>query len=195
MRGKLGLYVVLLALLSLFITLDSTAVYANPVDPCNGPQQPGSQTPLTNPKDTSYNNNAISGVQGRIILGDAISKMFPIAPALSACVTQLTNLLNSLSGITSPFDPLSGIIAAIVTSIITQVCTAALGEITSIQQDIKQFMTICLPLPNLSLNLPHLQLPPCLGMGVSGAQIPLIGPSPPQPLPTPPTPQSQYFKH
>ncbi len=196
MREKFGLWIAVLALLSFFAVLVPGQAFANVTDPCNGTNDPTNPvTPNSNPIDTAFSNNVTHTVQGKIIVGDMIAKMFPIAPALSACVKKLTDALTSLGSLADPFDPFASAIALVVTSLITQVCSAAVGAITQIETDIKEFLTICLPLPNFNFNLPRLQAKPCLGMGTTngGLQIPLLG-GPMQPVPGPPTPASQTIR-
>jgi hypothetical protein len=113
----------------------------------------------------AYQNNNQLRQQQLSALVHNISTLFPIAPALNACVQNIMNAFKLLPGLGNPIAFAASMVTNLLTGIINQVCSQIMGVITQAQTALTNMTKICLPLPkfNLKLDLPTFSAPSCSG--------------------------------
>jgi hypothetical protein len=93
-----------------------------------------------------------------------INTLFPMLPALNACVQQMTKLLQMLPTIGNPFDATSFIVTMVLNAVIGQVCSSIMGTVQSVENAITSMAKICLPMPHFNgLDLPKFGSTSCSG--------------------------------
>ncbi len=156
MRKKSGLWVVLLACLCFLAVMSPHQAHADAstIDCSAG-----------NAIDAAVAHNRTAFQQELVNLANNINNMFPIAPALDACVNNAIKLITSLPGIGNPFGTvIAAALTQVINTLINSVCSQVMGEITSIQNAVVNLTKICLPLPDFgSLRLPKFNVPGCSG--------------------------------
>ncbi len=162
MRTRCGFWVVVLAVFALLSFVTPHAALA---------QSATAQMCADGSFDKTVENNRNSAAQDRQQLVVNVTNQFPIIAASNACVEAIIKVLTALPSLADPFSLAKTIILAIVTGIIGQICAAVMSEITAAQSLLANTLSICLPLPNFSLNLnTGLQSKHCSG----GMQFSLI---------------------
>jgi len=176
MREKGRYLIFALAFLSLFAFFVPQALADSQGDPANIPT--GADAPPVTPNcpsqnatDAAYFTMRAGDLQRTATKTQNLSTLFPVAPALSACVQNIMNLMKQTPNFADPGGIVGPIVSNMITSLIGQTCSSLMGTITSAQGAITDLAKICIPLPKFNgLDLPTFSAPSCS----SGTPISLI---------------------
>ncbi len=154
MQKRSRFWLLALAFLSLLVIFAPQHAYADDADPC----------PPGNIIDKGYalDNNKVQQEEQIAIYN--FNDSFPLAKAANECVEKLMSLFSTLPTLADPLNLFNVAIMAFLNSILNQLCSAAMGVITSAQQALVNLTKICLPLPSFgAITVPHFSAASCSG--------------------------------
>lgn len=178
MREKCGFLVGALALLSFLVIMMPSQAYAiteqtnigvaSPgvvpgVQPINTPNCPGAANG-GNGLDNAARTNLTAYTEMLFAAAHNVNTMFPIAPAMNQCLTNLMNVFSALPGLADPLGLVGAAIASLLTGIVGQICSQVMGVVTAAQNSLLNITKICLPMPRFGgIDLPQWNQPGCTG--------------------------------
>lgn len=81
------------------------------------------------------------------------SSQFPIVPAANACLNSITGMMKLLPAIADPASFAMGAVQMIINTLMTQVCSKVMQNISSVKDGLTNMTKICVPMPNFNLDL------------------------------------------